>query len=457
MLRREFTPGPGSRVGHRPLIILIGALTLLLAATACGSSAKSTPPAATATPTAPAQAPSALYAIATTFGSAGPTGVTVSALGLGNGTPLWQGQFNASDISAAGGGGTLYLDKGQLGNSATSQSTLEAVNASSGAELWHHPPTAGFGEPLAASNTTAFAFVVSLANPQAQPTEALTALRASDGTTLWSAPLSDALSGIPMWTLGSGALYVVASPTPTSPTQTFTMFAFNTSTGAELWHVSLQGAPTGHNTLLLSNGTLYFGEDTSTPSGAMAVVQAVRASDGATLWHTAPVAGFINDLVVSGGTVCYSYSLGNGPGGAIVALHASDGSPSWQVPVQGNGEPSLAADGSAIYAVTSTTSKTTSMFGVTTTLLVFDASSGRSLLHQPFPSLPVQAQFAQGSGPQPKVVGGVLYVVGQAVSTGPGTSPTSQSIVVALNTHDGSLAWQRQIPGYIGQVVFAAP
>ncbi|MGO8946216.1 MAG: hypothetical protein ACLQUY_00845 [Ktedonobacterales bacterium] len=57
--------------------------------------------------------------------------------------------------------------------------------------------------------------------------------------------------------------------------------------------------------------------------------------------------------------------------------------------------------------------------------------------------------------PQPAVVGGVLYVIGQVVATAPGT-PGSGSIAVGLNTHDASLVWQHEIAGNVEQVVFGA-
>jgi outer membrane protein assembly factor BamB len=423
---------------------------------ACGTSSTTTAtPAATATPTTTAQAHSALYVIATNQGLAGPTSATVSALGLSDGTQLWQDQLSAQSVTAALGGGTLYLATVQQSSSAAPQGMFEAVNASTGASLWRHTPASGLEEPLAANGDVVFVVDFSFPTPQAPPMETLKALRASDGTTLWSAAQSGMLGSNA--TIGDGALYIIsaANPTATSPTPTSSLLALDTSTGMPLWHMVLPGSGTGNTAPILSNGVLYLSAENDTSSGPTIAVLAVRASDGTVLWHTTPVAGTITGLVVGGGTVCYALQP-NGPTGSIVALHAADGNLSWQVPVQGNGPPPLAADSSAIYALTTTTSKTPSTFAVTTTLLAFDASSGRSLLSKPFPSLPVQAMYGQGSSPQPAVAGGVLYVVGQVVATGPG-APSSGGIAVALGTHDASLVWQHAIAGNVEQVIFVAP
>jgi outer membrane protein assembly factor BamB len=462
MIRRYFTPGPGRRARQGALIVLMSVLAVILATTACSTSARTSTPASKATPTAATQAHNALYVITTNSAPSGPTSATVSALSLSDGTQLWQNKLSAQSVSEVSGGSRLYLATVTLqpgtpeqGIPPTPQGVLQAVNASTGATLWSHTPSSGLEEPLAASSDIVFAVDLSFTNPQSPPTQTLRALRGSDGTTLWS----DAQRGMlgSNATVGEGALYVIsgANPTVTSPTPPYSLLALNTGTGMPLWHLTLPGHPTENAAPILSSGVLYVPVENDTSSGSTLIILAVRASDGTALWHTTPVAGTTTGLVVSGGTVCY-YLQPNSPTGSIVALHAADGSPSWQVPTSGNGPFPLVADGTAIYALAWSTTKTQSSFSATTTLLAFDAGTGRSLLSKPFPSLPVQAMYGLGSSPQPEVVSGVLFAIGQAVPTAPG-APGSGSIAVALNTRDASLVWQHQISGNVVQAIFAAP
>jgi outer membrane protein assembly factor BamB len=451
MLRSGLSSGLRLRARRGALVILIAALTLLLAATACGASPTITTPTATSTP----QEHGALYVIAGNQGPAGPASATVYALGLSDGKLLWHNsQLSGVVGTAALGGGTLYVGSVQRIGSGPSQGTFAALNASTGALLWHHTPSAGFELPLAANGDAVFADEFAFLNTQAPPMQTLQALRASDGTPLWSAAQNGSVNSLA--TVGNGALYLVTSSgaTATSTTPpTYGLLALDTGTGKPLWHLALQG-PMNAPTPVLSGGVLYLSEEHFQGVG-LASILAVRASDGTVLWHT-PLVGKVpsGGVVVSDGTVCYS------SGGGIVALHAADGSLSWQTSTQfSNGPVSLASsDNSTIYALHTTTTKSQSGVSVATTLLAFDASSGKSLLTHPFPSLPIQAEFENGV--QPQVAGGVLYVVGIGVPTQENTTtaqPQTISIVLALNASDGSLKWDRTLNGAAEQVLFVAP
>jgi hypothetical protein len=80
----------------------------LLVTVGCGTSAKTSTRTGTSTPTA-APALNALYVISSNLTPSGPTSATVSALGLSNGTQLWQHTLSAQSVSAVSGGRTLYL------------------------------------------------------------------------------------------------------------------------------------------------------------------------------------------------------------------------------------------------------------------------------------------------------------------------------------------------------------
>jgi outer membrane protein assembly factor BamB len=407
----------------------------------------------------------ALYLVASNQSVNGSLTSDLYALGLTDGKQRWHVQVPGAGTAALGGT-TLYVGVVQVGNSGPTGSTIEALNAATGATLWQRPQPTGVVEPIGAHGDAVFAEVITFTSAGGAPSTAIEALRASDGTPVWTAAQGGA--SIPGTAVGDTALYVVtgslATATSTTP-PAFTLRAFDTATGKPLWHLALQGAPAGPSGLVLSNGVLYLAEQIVSNSGktvgATSPLLAVRASDGAVLWQNAsPAASIVGSLVVSGGTVCYSYGQVTSQDGGLVALRAADGHLSWQAATQAPGSVALAADASSIYALESTTTKSPTSASVQTTLLAFDATSGAARPPHLFPSLPVQADLETQTRPQ--VVDGVLYVVGTSVPTSPGgpgpATPAAApvSVVLAVRAQDGSLIWDHTVTGNIEPLLFIA-
>jgi hypothetical protein len=432
-------------MSRHPLTILALALIVALAVAGCGASGTvHTTPTPTPVPVNPGHG--VFYAFIANQGPTGPTSTDINALTLGGGTQIWHQQMSGGGAGAALGGGILYLGTVQTAGPTTPPTgTLQAFNANTGAPLWHVAPPSGEDVPVAANSDAVFAFAFSFGNPPSIPTLALTALRASDGTALWSANLGQAVGGpSTVIALGDGALYLVTMSLPTSGTPgpgQSVLSAVATSTGKMLWNVPLSGPLT--SSLILSGGTLYLAVQDSNDGGTNAIL-AVQASDGKLLWSKAPpTATTVFGIAATSQTVCYSYGQLNGPGGGIVVLHAADGGPIWQTQIPGGGPVPFTADSSAVYALESTKSAAPTL---ATTLNVFDANTGKVLLSKPFPTLPVAANFQTGTPLQ--VVNGVLYVVGSGFSPSTATQqPPAISIILAFNTHDGSVLWQHQFNG----------
>lgn len=429
----------------------------LLPASACGAggSVHTTP---THTPTPHSSGHGVLYAFGTNLGANGPTSTDVYALGIGDGKQVWHTQVSGGGGGAALGGGTLYLGTYQsAGQSSPPTGTLQAFNASTGAPLWHVAPSSGVEVPIAASSTAVFAFSITFNSAQTVPTVALTALRASDGTTLWSADLGQTpggpLSGI---AFSDSALYLVTMSPPASgnagPGQAM-LNAVDTTSGKSLWRDPLPGPLNAG--LVLSGGVLYLAVQNLTQGGTSAIL-AVQASDGKTLWSKAPpAAAAVGGFAITSQTVCYSYGLLDGPGGGIIALHPADGSQRWQANIQSGGPAPIAADLSAVYALESTKSAAPTL---ATTFNAFDASTGTAVLSKALPSLPIQEGFQAGTPLQ--MSNGVLYVAGSGVALPVSTAtqqPPIVSIVLALNTHDGSVVWQHQFNGSAQPNFIVAP
>jgi outer membrane protein assembly factor BamB len=178
------------------------------------------------------------------------------------------------------------------------------------------------------------------------------------------------------------------------------------------------------------------------------VFVAIRGSDGAILWQKAPP-GVIatGPVVVAAGHVCFGYSLFNAPGGGIMALRASDGSPAWQTSLPNIPQVELAGGAGARYSLLPGAGAS----GLPS-LTAYSASTGKALYQHPFPSLPVQ--FIPAFEQPPVVTGGTLYVVAPAEpATGPPskTGPQPLTVLMALNASNGGLKWYRTFDAFIAQ------
>lgn len=283
-LKRMRSVGRVSRAAS-VVLGLLSVVALLLAA--CGTSASQQPHAA-----APAPAPASVY-VASVHAADTPSGtekVTVAALDPGSGAVRWR--YSAQSLgfdrpsSPEVADGRVYV---------TSDENVQHISAT---------------------------------NP---PTGTLTALRATDGTRIWQAQIGP-LASRPV--VVGDVVYVSAKHVGQSTTTW--VYALDAATGKERWHTTLGADAAGSmDSLVLVGGTLYMSSNQLCFDACTdAFLLALRASDGALLWHTS-IAGNINippPLVQDGRlyTVVREYSDGTSPDQvALLAYGAGDGHPLW--------------------------------------------------------------------------------------------------------------------------------
>jgi len=247
---------------------------------------------------------------------------------------------------------------------------LSALRASDGTVMWSMS-TDGTIASVVSTNGTVYAGVVATtASAPIQTT--LLALHVADGSQVWTHHAET--TELPL-AAGTGALYI-ASVDP--GTQQIRVQALQASDGHALWTVPLQGTPVsafGGSGVgaVLESGTLYFSLLTKQPTGSQVQIAALRTSDGKTLWTTPPVGQFfapgqLFSPVVSNGTV-YAESLEIGdptgrtpptPTTSIIAWRASDGTQLWKhvlgAGVVPSGPGGLTASAHAVYTATTVAS-----------------------------------------------------------------------------------------------------
>lgn len=248
--------GDTSRMTRRGLVLALACCALLSVLAACGTSTTRATGTATATPTTPAaatatangQAPLSIYVLVITAnGSAN----TVYALNPADGTPRWTRQLpNSSSLMLAAADGTIYI-VGQYG--------------------------------------------------------AITALRAQDGSQLWSITGHLGLYIQPV--ADGGMLFVSAQGSSTTHGY---LDAYRASDGSRVWEHD-EGFNTGAS-LGASGGVLY--------ANGGASLSALRESDGGTLWQQSVTAPSVQPLVI-GGAVYLNNS------GEVFAFDAASGAPQW--------------------------------------------------------------------------------------------------------------------------------
>ena len=174
------------------------------------------------------------------------------------------------------------------------------------------------------------------------PTGGLSAVRASDGTTICAASHDLVVHAI---ALGGNTVYVAAErPGPSTDGQARlvnpeTVYAYDATTCAPLWQYATTSS-NGAQALIAGNNAVYIGADDG--------ISALRAADGNVLWHRGPayngiigggwmfaqvqpaVLGstlFVTAPVLSGGIVRFDGRV------HLYAFGGADGSDYWNVPV----------------------------------------------------------------------------------------------------------------------------
>jgi len=156
-----------------------------------------------------------------------------------------------------------------------------ALNATTGASLWHYPPPT-LASPSDQSVSTGAGLVF------APNSLRLNALRIADGTLAWHTEYHGLVDGP---SFANGVLYLSVSSGPTG-----TLYALHASDGSSMWSVPLSGNAAWP--AVLAGGTLYQSRSdapTGTPAG---YIYALNPASGAVVWKYAQNGvGFTNAIV----------------------------------------------------------------------------------------------------------------------------------------------------------------
>jgi outer membrane protein assembly factor BamB len=265
---------------------------------------------------------------------------TLSATRISDGASLWSVRTDAIFTSSLLlVDGVLYLGTWWDSTGAFDPHihAVYAFSASDGALRWKHSLTSQLDSPPVVSNGIVYVIAGQTA----------LALRASNGATVWQAPMptSEQQQAISAWqTVADGVLYVYVSlDTPNGQKDDFgvEVFALRLSDGATLWHVALGTdvfPAQGPFAPVVADGVVYvrLAPVKFTTDQYPLQLFALRATDGATLWRYTSTYG---DTGQKGVPNIYPPAVANGvvyvteDGGNLTALSASDGHKLWRVNV----------------------------------------------------------------------------------------------------------------------------
>jgi outer membrane protein assembly factor BamB len=292
----------------------------------------------------------------------------ISALNTSNGASLWH--YAANDTGSTWPlevNGVVYYSS----SSDNGSGTLYALRAGDGSLIWRYK-TASY------TNTPVVANGVVYTNSDGG---SLVALRASDGHQIWKRTIdtnffqsAQLVNGV-LYTMTTKILEPPAADS-TSPLQgaaglgallwnTFqhaftaqtvplkqglsSVYAIRASDGAVLWHYTMNnGANSWASWLAVANGIAYASDvtDTSGTTG-LGDIYALQSSDGSVVWHDQLNVSPSGGLLANG--VIYLSTSSGSVNGAVYAVHAGDGSLLWNYPTSGSLIAAPILDGDAIY------------------------------------------------------------------------------------------------------------
>ncbi len=267
----------------------------------------------------------------------------VYALRASDGKLLWSYTRNSYVPSPLVVEGVAYL--------ASADGLLAALKASDGSVLWHREIQGQGVSLVEVVNGVLYGATYTYENQRPGHVEAW---RASDGSLLWQSGASlyllDVIDGVVYASLGND------------------VEALQANTGAVLWHTTVDGSPS-QTPRIVSNGVLYVTSTVNNLSGTTAIpahgggydletipladtrktvpekqftssVYALRATDGAVLWHYKgkEANGLPSGFLVSDGTVfgCTQVGTAVSTAGYVYALQASTGALLWSYALPNN-------------------------------------------------------------------------------------------------------------------------
>ena len=253
----------------------------------------------------------------------------ISALRASDGHLLWRLRTASSDGPAFG----ISAPADSIVYISANAGAVYAVRVSDGALLWHIARVPGPGSPPVPASVAPLVSngVVYVTGKQEAGggMQTLDALRASDGTQIWSKPVNSGpgpLAAQPL--LVNGVLYLDNADGVT---------ALRASDGAALWQNQGNAAA---GPMIALNGLLYV--------NSWDGVFVVHASDGALLWkqnipnHNTEMSGLTPETVA--GTIVYVAS----EDGVVEAFAASNGHLLWRYAIQEKGVPTGIVDNAFI-------------------------------------------------------------------------------------------------------------
>ena len=292
-------PGGGSSAPLASSVRLyVGTHDSLVALQASTGSVVWTFPAAFGTGQLPAVVGGVAYYVVPESGVMPESG-TVYAINAKNGSLLWHTRLNG-----AGGYSTPAVDGGVV--YVSSRKGVDALNARDGSRRWHvelDTSASNSSAPTLANDMIYFGAGWQRYPEPPPPTAAcvcLYALRASDGSVVWTYPTSDFVFDAP--TVVNGVVYGSDSIDG--------LFALRASDGKLLWsRPDMVSIPT------VVQGVIYVG-------GRDDRLHALSARDGSQVWQAGPL-GCGSPTVSDGGVIYIGGTAG------LVALRASDGKLLW--------------------------------------------------------------------------------------------------------------------------------
>jgi serine/threonine protein kinase len=316
----------------------------------------------------------------------------------------------------------LVLHFGQFGNQRTTPGSTPTTLKS----------------PTPVSLPPKFIYVISDVTNNGQNTgEVLSAIRISDGTTIWHTQWNNE-SSYSQPIVVNGVVYIGTTHFGSQYADAGVVHALRASDGSTLWNYSIGNSTRGGASVYVDNGLVYV----SAPPDGYEALYVLRASDGSLLWKykvnkediTLPQA--VDNGVVYTGSYDFSNNHGN-----IYAFRASDGSILWkyQMPVDVNGSPQSALVDNGVVYIASPQSynrfqypydPTKDIQNTPSTLYALRASDGMFLWKY---QIDKDSSFLNL-----KIINRVLYA--SAAS-----QKNSNSTVYALQTIDGSLLWNYQV------------